>query len=428
LSLISEVQAETLKEECVSWALSHGLLISGNVSPITLLPTQIPRVLLKNAIDLATLFNELVHNVSLDTDFIFKKLESVDDDFTKRLVNILKEVTEEGVTQKIALGIHRSDYMIHLPHDSPPEDAKLLQVEINTISSAFGGLGSLVSKLHRYMIERFKIANYELKNLVENHSTKGIADALALAKALYHIKDSVILMVVNKGEDNSTDQRLLEYKLWEDHSVSMIRRSLTDIAERGVLNETTKELKIDDLIVAVCYYRSGYKPEDYPTQKEWYARKLMERSLAIKCPNINYHLVGTKKMQQVLSNPGMVEKFIHTESHVSLLRDCFAGQYSLDEGDNPEEIIKKVLSNPSSYVMKPQREGGGNLLYDTTMTNALTSMSPQQRAAYIIMDKIVPKSFNTYVILKNGSLAVMDAISELGIYGVFFGEQQKNFP
>jgi len=132
-------------------------------------------------------------------------------------------------------------------------------------------------------------------------------------------------------------------------------------------------------------------------------------------------------MQQVLSNPGMIEKFIHTEAHVSLLRECFAGLYSLDEGDNPEQIIKKVLSNPSAYVMKPQREGGGNLLYDTTMTNALNSMSPSQRAAYIIMDKIVPKSVNTYVILKSGNLAVMDGISEIGVYGVFLGNHKKVF-
>ena len=36
--------------------------------------------------------------------------------------------------------------------------------------------------------------------------------------------------------------------------------------------------------VAVIYFRCGYAPEQYPTEKEWEARLLIERSLAIKCP------------------------------------------------------------------------------------------------------------------------------------------------
>jgi len=262
---------------------------------------------------------------------------------------------------------------------------------------------------------------------LENNALKGIADIIAQAAVLYPIKDSVVMMVVNKGEVNPTDQRLLEYKLWEDHRVSLIRRSLTDVAERAVLDETTKELQIDGLHVAVCYFRSGYKPEDYPTEKEWQARLSMERSNAIKCPNINYHLVGTKKIQQVLSEDGMVEKFITKQSSAALLRTCFAGMYSLDDQDKPQEVIKNVLASPDNYVMKPQREGGGNLLFGETMIKALTTMAPQERASYIIMEKIVPRVVDTYVIVKNGTLAVMDAISELGTYGVFIGSDKKTY-
>lgn len=43
-------------------------------------------------------------------------------------------------------------------------------------------------------------------------------------------------------------------------------------------------------------FRAGYAPEDYPSQVEWEARLLIEQSRAIKCPNIAYHLVGTKKV------------------------------------------------------------------------------------------------------------------------------------
>ena len=56
--------------------------------------------------------------------------------------------------------------------------------------------------------------------------------------------------------------------------------------------------------MAVIYFRCGYHPDQYPTEREWDARLMMERSLAIKCPSIQYHLAGTKKIQQELAIPG----------------------------------------------------------------------------------------------------------------------------
>lgn len=48
--------------------------------------------------------------------------------------------------------------------------------------------------------------------------------------------------------------------------------------------------------MALVYFRSGYEPAQYHGDVEWDARLLMERSLAIKCPSIHYHLAGTKKV------------------------------------------------------------------------------------------------------------------------------------
>lgn len=50
--------------------------------------------------------------------------------------------------------------------------------------------------------------------------------------------------------------------------------------------------------VAVVYYRAGYTPDHYHSEAEWSARLLIERSKAIKCPNIQYHLAGTKKVSK----------------------------------------------------------------------------------------------------------------------------------
>ena len=80
----------------------------------------------------------------------------------------------------------------------------------------------------------------------------------------------------------------------------------------------------------MTYFRCGYSPDQYPTEKEWDARLLMERSLAIKCPSIHYHLAGTKKVQQELAMPGVLERFIADEEKRKSIMGIFTGLFSLD--------------------------------------------------------------------------------------------------
>ena len=40
---------------------------------------------------------------------------------------------------------------------------------------------------------------------------------------------------------------------------------------------------------------------------------MMERSRAIKCPSAALHLAGTKKVQQVLASPGVLERYFMTQ-------------------------------------------------------------------------------------------------------------------
>ena len=37
---------------------------------------------------------------------------------------------------------------------------------------------------------------------------------------------------------------------------------------------------------------------------------MLERSRAIKCPSAAFHLAGTKKVQQVLAEPGVLERCV----------------------------------------------------------------------------------------------------------------------
>ncbi|CAG8495804.1 5893_t:CDS:2 [Racocetra fulgida] len=145
----------------------------------------------------------------------------------------------------------------------------------------------------------------------------------------------------------------------------------------------------DNKEISVAYFRSGYSPKDYPTEKEWAARLLIERSKAIKCPTVAYQLVGVKKMQQVLAVPGVLEN---------------------PEG---EAAAKLALEHPERFVMKPQREGGD-------IPQLLRNITPLERSSYILMDLIQPPMMKN-IIIREGKVIQGEMISELGIYGVFIG-------
>eukprot|EP00026_Physarum_polycephalum_P008560 Phypoly_transcript_08648.p1 GENE.Phypoly_transcript_08648~~Phypoly_transcript_08648.p1 ORF type:complete len:467 (+),score=77.63 Phypoly_transcript_08648:80-1480(+) len=424
---LSDETLNCLQEQAHDYAVGHGIMIykKGDPgvthAPFTLLPSPFPAELFRQATKLAPDYNLLVHEISKKKDFILSTLENVPDEFTQRLIKIFKTVHEEGITQPISLAIHRSDYMIHNPS---PDKYVLQQVELNTISAAFPSLSTQTSLMHKYMVERYNLTSlFPPFALPENTALYSIARFLTMAHNNYgDLANTSIIMVVQKGERNKWDQRHLEYRLFQWHGVKVMRATLTDIHEKGSLNEA-KELVYNGKKISVVYFRAGYTPNDYPTENEWDARLLVERSKAVKCPNISYHLAGTKKMQQVISAPGVLESIISDKESVSRMRASFTGLYSLS-GPEAKDIIEKAKQNYKDYVMKPQREGGGNNIYNEDMKKALETMTPEELSAYILMDRIRPPAISTHV-MREGKLGTMQAVYELGIYGGFLADNDK---
>ena len=62
---------------------------------------------------------------------------------------------------------------------------------------------------------------------------------------------------------------------------------------------------------------------------------------------------------------GRLEQFVAGDEIATGLRSCFAGLWSLDDISDPDTqaIMQAAVANPHDYVLKPQREGGGNNLY-----------------------------------------------------------------
>ena len=90
------------------------------------------------------------------------------------------------------------------------------------------------------------------------------------------------------------------------------------------------------------------------------------------------HLAGTKKVQQVLAAPGTLERFVKDPETAAEMRRVFAGLYALD-GEGAAEAVKLGLTDPERYVLKPQREGGGNNLYGEELRAALETFDPAAR-------------------------------------------------
>ena len=63
----------------------------------------------------------------------------------------------------------------------------------------------------------------------------------------------------------------LQYAIWERHKVRTVRRTLAQIGQEGSLDRSGN-LSVGGRHIAVCYYRAGYAPTDYPSETEWGAR------------------------------------------------------------------------------------------------------------------------------------------------------------
>jgi len=244
-----------------------------------------------------------------------------------------------------------------------------------------------------------------------------------------------------------------------------MRQTFDELSQSAAVDPMTSVLQIScptDLHsggfieISTVYFRSGYMPNEYPTPTHYTTRFLLERSKSIKCPTIALQLAGGKKVQEVLTQPGVLERFLadkkygeHVlgEHEINELRASFMGMWGLDVSKDmltPDHIaIKsgqeefgacKAREGALSLVLKPQREGGGNNVYKEAIPEFLDALAPQERQAWIAMELIIPPD-NTGNYLIRARVAESESqapvktevVSELGILGwALFGGPSKS--
>lgn len=123
---------------------------------------------------------------------------------------------------------------------------------------------------------------------------------------------------------------------------------------------------------------------------------------------------------------GELERFVSGEAAAEL-RSTFAGLWTLDpteQSAHDRAVVENAKRDPSGFVMKPQREGGGNNLYGEDITKALESMTESEVSSYILMQRIFPSEYQA-ILLRESKVQRSSAISEVGLFGVYLGNGRE---
>ncbi|EAN87628.1 putative glutathione synthetase [Trypanosoma cruzi] len=461
---------------------------------VTLQPTTMRRGEFDVLCRRQLLWNEAVNNTARNFQFLLDALRETaasDTEFTGKLVKILRDVyLGTSPYQPLMLGIFRTDYMrdgaaaaaASTVAETMEEDAAAWKnVEINTISSSFAGLSPLVSDFHRQiaMYQR-ALGGGSAKNTADGHenndarpnldnagvlerstAAKIVPEALAAAVAAWssqqdfeafrdaygkeqqhcRLLEPIVLFIIQENERNTADQFALIFELLESHGIPSLRRTLRELQVSMKLHPVPNgpPLAIVDerYPVAVAYFRSTYVPADFPTKASWDTRLAVEQSSAIKCPSIPYHLLTFKKFQQLFCDVGNVLTpiaFCGDAVRALQLQTHFVPQYSLNPAEVGEDAVQRViddaLQHPARYVLKPQLEGGGNLIAGQAMQEVLRKkeltdplLYNRVRREYILMSRIeFPVRSGAFLV--NGKVVQLEKniCSELGIYGVILSD------
>jgi glutathione synthase len=140
-------------------------------------------------------------------------------------------------------------------------------------------------------------------------------------------------------------------------------------------------------------------------------------------------LAGTKKVQQVLATPLpsslILNRFVRDGGSIKDLEKTFTNIFPLDT--SPAGLsARKIALDPElckGYVLKPQREGGGNNIYRSAIPQFLKSLPESHWKSFILMEIIKPPPVHN-IILRNGVIEKGGIICELGIYGACLWNRQ----
>lgn len=424
---------DRLVDEAVSLATTSGMLMSkkGDAdhrhTSFTLYPSAIRRIEYDEGHVLTPILNRLTMTIARDYDFLRNALRETaraDENFTGRLLRML----DEKHVSRVEFTLNRYDFFANActNENTKPYERGLKLIELNCIAAGVVTQAGLTTALHRmlYSSPASQVVdvynNMQLDDMPRNETVHLIAASVATAHKhyvrVYDKCDARIIMIVEEPYVNACDQNMLRWRVWTEHRIDFLRITLPQLAQHSTIaSDGTLIVRefagIQQFSVSVAYFRTGYMPYEYRTEQHWHGRTLIERSNAVSCPSVAMQLMGMKKMQQVLGEPNVLGRYLD-ESEAMLVRSTLVKQFDL----TCDSAVQCGIENMHDYVLKPQREGGGNNLYREQLRDTLVRLKPKQRAAYVLMERIHSTAVPN-VLVRNGKWEFCEVVSELGFYG-----------
>ncbi|KAL3111105.1 hypothetical protein niasHT_013135 [Heterodera trifolii] len=458
--IINEQEINRLAKFAIEWCHNNGLVMRqalgsdhniggsppleiikerGDIAgfpPLTLFPSPFPRSAFEQAMNVQEAMNLLYFRVARDFDFLmdaFKDVTKADNHIAK-LVELAKEIHEEGIRQPITVMLQRADYLLNVVENNETNEVKYepKQVEINTGAIGATGLKRRTTELHRRMAEKAGMDASEA-HIPQNKPDEAKVKALYEAWRLFNDPNAIMLFLCYPYSPFNYDLQYIEDELHKMSGGIMKIHfyALFDLSEYHGITERLKldpedfSLRLDGKKVAVVY--SGLTFLGCRLGKHGLKmRRMIERSTAIKAPSLFVALTGAKKVQQMLAMPGAIERFFPEPSDtatVEQIRATFAGLWGLEnEDDDTEKLIEDAIENPGNYVLKPNKECGGNNFYDDKLVKKLKEFTSTERSAHILMQKLRPMVVKNYLLRVNEVPKQADVIPELGVYGFLIGD------
>ena len=158
---------------------------------------------------------------------------------------------------------------------------------------------------------------------------------------------------------------------------------------------------------------------------------MIELSTAIKCPNVDTFLCTFKVFQYYLQKPEIMKKFISEDLIANDIRRFFVKIFYVNDMTEEEKktVFKEIREDIGKYIIKPQKEGGGNNYYNEDILKILPSEGDESNISEVlkhsmIMERINPPEYDTLVLFNN-TLVKQNCVSEISVYGIILSDDEK---
>jgi len=442
-------------------------------TPTAALPAPVSRSLFETARAASLAMARVVDAAATDHAWLtetFGELAKTDD-WTRRMLD-LAALDDGG--RRLRCHAIRADYMLDEARAEEGDDAQgnddfatpppqtkknkkrgvVVHVETNTFAASLAGPAAAAAKAHRRILAKYSGFSVEALSRVALPPNDGcadsIADALATAVRAYEAtfcsssgagRRPVVLVVTVAEEDNELCHRALERRLYDQHGVATIRRTVAQLVDErkrrpaGRLLDAASSLRLalvpggDDVVeVGVAYFRlcawERYADEG------WDLRRDLAESRCVEVPSAAAHLAGLKRAQVAWSRKRRLDDLLLKSGAAAdkrLILEVAAPQFALDDPDDLQRAVAAMEKDPERpFVAKAARDGLREHVFDrrAILDLAADAGAGDAHARAVVVQAVArPEPRPSLVVAttnsKEGPLAVVrPSVPELGIFVV----------